>query len=76
MVLDSLSRVGAQVMKDFNEFSFTPHQLIECAGSTRTLESFLLAEPHGIGTGRIESPKNTKRGKSFRHTGQKVSKKG
>lgn len=63
------SATFVEVLKDFKDFSFSSHdppRLVKCAGSNRTLESFLLDAPHGTGQGRIESPRSAQRGKSFR----------
>lgn len=73
------SQLSAQVLKDFKDFSFSSHdppRLIKCAGSNRTLESFLLDAPHGTGQGRIESPRSAQRGKSFRQVSLRTPRRG
>ena len=39
----------------FQQFRFTEHKVISCSGSKKTMQSYLLDEPHGIGTGKVAS---------------------
>lgn len=44
------------IRNNFQQFHFTEHKVIACSGTKRTMQSYLLDEPHGIGTGKPSSP--------------------
>ncbi|CAE7681267.1 unnamed protein product [Symbiodinium sp. CCMP2592] len=61
------------IRNNFQQFHFTEHKVIACSGTKRTMQSYLLDEPHGIGTGKVPSspggklPRNSERkSKRFR----------
>lgn len=71
------SETFVQVLKDFKQFSFTERELVNCAGSTKMVQSYLLDAPHGIGTGLIEekpSPQSRRSQKTSRHLTTKKTK--
>ena len=55
------------IQAHFPQFSFTEHKVIACSGSKKTMQSYLLDKPHGIGTGKVAStpsgkmPRNSER---------------
>ncbi|CAE7256225.1 ALA3 [Symbiodinium natans] len=57
------------IQSKFQQFRFTEHKVVACSGTQRTMQSYLLDEPHGIGTGKAPSspggkmPRGSVRGK-------------
>ena len=64
------------LVKDCSRFTFTKHELIDCAGSTRQLQSYLLDAPHGTGTGTVEGTHVVRTSaRTTRHFGRKKGQK-